>query len=689
MWYHVLLLIGLSNGMLLGASAKADELSLDSEFDKLLGLSLEELSNVEVSISSRLMNKENPTISSYESNYLDWQQHGYKTPLDAVVNIPNILYIRGLGDTPAFAVRGFASQSSDRGFSTLLDGVPVNTYTYGSGSAGFPEPEMGVLDNLQVIVGSSSALHGTAAFHGAISRQTFRSREQQADVYVSASSENFQQANLRFSTALTDELHLNFAMGSSKQNKEKEEYNYKRVTLQGPVPVFSDETSARRFKYRSTSVMAKLLWNSGELMVLTDSQDPHESLGSGTAYSKGISLQMSKDTSENKTEFSMVNFKQSWQLESQGQINWQSFVWQGEKDLVADVTDINPLISAVVKLSPYKLLSESKEKRSGVEISWNNEIGNTAYFLALSHHRLDIGDYSSDSRVPAGSVIPAQEGNVYLTFDGFERDITSLVLEAQTDINNITLYYGGRIDHYYDFSTQKTPQISVSYNFSDDNFAFIKYSTGYAEPVLNTSKSVSSGERIESYELGWDLISAQHHYHATGFYNIWTGGFSIGALSPSSNVSTLYKNTDTSHAYGAELEYEYSFQQGEIFTNLSFAQAENETTDNKYEAFPSYMLNLGAKYQFDDPSWLLVASNKWSYGARASNESIAVPQHKKLPLYSRLDLTVNKTFGKHFITRLTVKNLFDRENTLPSLYGSEDGMPSTPFSLLLGVEYVY
>ena len=60
-----------------------------------------------------------------------------------------------------------------------------------------------------------------------------------------------------------------------------------------------------------------------------------------------------------------------------------------------------------------------------------------------------------------------------------------------------------------------------------------------------------------------------------------------------------------------------------------------------------------------------------------------------LPTYWRMDLNISKAIDENAVVTLDIRNLLDRKNHIPSLYGAEDGIEEPGISVLLRVSYKF
>ena len=114
---------------------------------QLFDLSIEELMRIKVA-SVSLFERDALTVGSTVSviEPSDWQRQGARTTLEAIAHQPSTMLLPSLYGLNVVAIRGFSGVASARGIGTLLDGIPMNGPSFGSGQYVTQNIGLGVLD---------------------------------------------------------------------------------------------------------------------------------------------------------------------------------------------------------------------------------------------------------------------------------------------------------------------------------------------------------------------------------------------------------------------------------------------------------------------------------------------------------------------------------------------------------------
>lgn len=140
--------------------------SQDQDLEELLGLTLEELMDIEVVTATKVYQK----ISSVPATVRvitaeDIKEKGYLTLEEAVSNLPGFQFRNILGFNSYVFLRGVPSQNNL--ILILVDGVQINELNSG-GFYGGGQYNLSNVKQIEVVYGPASALYGTNAFSGVI-----------------------------------------------------------------------------------------------------------------------------------------------------------------------------------------------------------------------------------------------------------------------------------------------------------------------------------------------------------------------------------------------------------------------------------------------------------------------------------------------------------------------------------------
>ena len=196
-------------------------------------MSLDELMklSVAVDVASLFVEDElivGATVSSTTSE--EWRQNGARKLNEALDGEMNMVNFRNIGGTTILSIRGYTSSSSMRGISWLVDGVPINTLTYGTAGFTVPDWSLNTLDKIEIVKGPGSALYGSDAFHGVISLKSFESEKDMATAEIAGAWPEYFDAGLKASRGLSDHVRFDASFGVGHQGDLDIDYEYEDKT---------------------------------------------------------------------------------------------------------------------------------------------------------------------------------------------------------------------------------------------------------------------------------------------------------------------------------------------------------------------------------------------------------------------------------------------------------------------------
>src|SRR5690606_33580409 len=208
----------------------------------------------------------------------EWERRAARTLPEAVLHLPGVMLLEPPDGGKLIQVRSYDSTSL-RGRATLVDGVPINTFAFGSEVFSNAEMQLPVMDNLQLVRGPSSILYGSDAVHSALLLTTYRNKE--SDSFEASSdigTRNYKRAAVRGSKLVGDNQSVQFAVGAAHQGDQHDRYSY---PLGGSM-----QSASREQSYRNATGMVRWEGRSGglgyQLEVFTDQADAEEFPGAGT-----------------------------------------------------------------------------------------------------------------------------------------------------------------------------------------------------------------------------------------------------------------------------------------------------------------------------------------------------------------------------------------------------------------------
>ncbi len=656
-------------------------------------LSLEELSQVRITVTSAF--PEDYLSASSSASVIgpaDWRRLGARRSADVLAALPSTATYSSLG-AHAVAIRGFAQSSSVRGIATLLDGVPLNGFAFGSALYDKLQWDLDSLQRMEVIRGPSSALYGSDAFHGVIAMQSYAPEADGQQLTGHLGSDGYWQSSWRGSKQLDSDWRLTGSAAANEKPDEGRTYHY----------TAPDASSAKsEFGYRDNSQSGILKLESGEIengrydLGLYSNQyraDDHP--GVDQAFSPGKSLTGAHDFADSKTQFNMLRGRGRWSVTQDQELEVQTYHWEASLDTHLDLQE-HPSYLATQ-------LTRTEEQRQGIDVKLKQHLGqHTDWLLMGTADRQHIDNRLTRRTAPAGNLLwQVQEGS-----DDASRHTLGLANQFKTRLfdDHLTLVYGGRYDEFSDVGSKFTPRLGVILQPDQHSAYKLLYGRAFRAPTAVELYGIATAlgdtglkpEVIDTYEAVYMYQGDNWRSELVGFYSEWRNGIVLGnCTSPNCGALTLeYKNIAESDARGGEWLVEFKEDAWRVQSSLSYTEshAHTEMSDGshrqtRYSAFPRWMAQLGTGYQWPNQLELYV-NNRLHLNA---TEGVDSPYNHfgedTLPHYWRTDLHLSQAISPQTRLSADLRNVFGRENWHSGIWNTENGLEDDPRTLTLGISH--
>ncbi len=635
-------------------------------------MSLDELLSEEIKVDvASLFEEEELVVGSSVSSVTPdkWKRLGARRMHEALNNEMSIVSYPTMGGSPAIAIRGYtASTSSVRGIATMIDGVPLNSLSTGSAFYQLPNWELGTLRRMEIIKGPGSAIYGSDAFHGVLSMKTFESDKDHCSVEGAAAYPLYGDANVNISHGIGEKMRIDMAASGSSQGDVDMDYD-------------NDEGSGNyKYKYDSAAGVLKLSINPSDRFRFKVGS--YVSRWDSDNF-QGVNFSAQDDFCDSRTRFIMEKASVFYSFANDISIEADGYYW--EYDMTHKMRFTSP--GSVLEQD----VPEEKRYGASVTIKQPDNPLNLQWLMAFAHTKFKI---DANTRLKINQP-PIDEP---LSFDNISRDINSVFGQAKWGLFEKRLYLllGGRLDHYSDFGNQYTPRTGLIFLPTEKSSIKALYGKAFRAPT--GSEIYGSGgaplpnpeigpETLECYELIYMLKEKKWKVGINGFYSLWKDGIVI--------ENQQYVNKKENRSFGGEATLFYSLEPFAIDLGFSYVKSEEldiadpgnptQTMDREYVAFPRYSINAGFHYMLK-PCGINFFLNNRLYLKMQEGHYDRNPDPDDLPAYWRLDLNVSKVMENVEIC-LDVRNLLDRENHMPAIWGTKDGLEEPGTSVLLRAGY--
>jgi iron complex outermembrane receptor protein len=651
-------------------------------------MSLEELSNIEVaSTFSESELSVGSTVHIVTKTH--WEKYGSKNLLESIRSVPSFFPLPNTFGS-AISVRGYTNNLSVRGIAHLVDGIPVNNLSDATSNYEHPFYELGALKEIEIISGPGSSIYGSDAFHGVLSLKTFESRSDRLSVSLEGGSDMFHRANIKISRGLGKNVRIHTAAAISRQPDQGITFYYTHPFTKKP------QAAERKNSYTSAAGLFKLDARlkptiRGHFGLYYSYWKSDEFPSAGRFFGSGLSILQDRDVSGNDAGFCMAKGGLRFDLSHRLELSVETYFWRSSLTRYLDRRRLPPPLNSDIS-------HDTKDDRKlGIDITLKQDKNrwNTQWLLRYQYNKSRVAEDSFEDIDPiSGAIVNSGIANA----DGYRRFLNSLVFQAKTGFfkNHAYLLYGGRLDRYSDFGTQLTPRLGLIYQPNPKSALKFLYGRAFRAPTPN--EALGSGlvksnrdlepEIIDSFEFVFIRHWKTARISFTMFRNEWSYGIQVDAIDePPYNLQ--YKNTGKNKSAGMELALNIDFSPFLFDLSGSVVESKDLIHDRKYLAFPKYILNVGIGYFLKSYNTRVYITNRMFSRAHAGPVTVFEPEPPRLPLYFRTDLTIQwRATGKLSI-RLTCRNLFNKDNVLPSVWSVENGIPGESFNLSMGLSYLF
>ncbi len=599
---------------------------------------------------------------------------------DVLNNMPSTIAPVGFGQSRVAAIRGYYGFESARGTAVRFDGVPMNKLRESGGLMAIDGFDLNTLSSVELIRGPGSSLHGNHAFHGVLSLESLTMTDNQAQVILEAGS--FED------TAVAARGHYNFGQHSltvaaAQRDTGDMEQAYSYV-LDDPQQVFTGTRSNAResanalVKYKGA--ISPNLNAHATLYYLDFDAEQLPGIGS----SPGFGSQQDKDWTEFEDETLLFKLGLDYQFDASNHLGVVAYQWRYDDHFLGDYRNVPAL--GVMNAS------FRAEVHNGFQIHQRHVISESSNVsFGYEYQSQELEDYYS-LFTPAGIDVPSNRVD-YDEQVGFKRELHSVVVDGKQALgaDGLVLLYGLRIDDYSDkdLKTQASPRLGATYWVNAKSALHFTYSEAFRAPgliekfsgFLFVANPELQPEKITNIEAKWSLQQTHWFHRVTLFTNYWDDGIQIET--DNQNPSGQYENAGENKAYGIEFESQGRWQNYQLNVSSSFIRSKNTETEEHFSAYPHWNILAGLGYE--KGSWGYYWNNHFMRRSAVSSGG----SHDVGENYFRSDIVVKWQLFNTLQLSIALKNIFDKDNSLPSYTGHPDGLQDEHRNGLATLQYQF
>lgn len=646
----------------------------------LLSLSLEDLGRIDVSAASLLPSTLLTAASSITTvTPPDWERSGARRLNDALESVPGVLVMPHSNGNQVLAIRGYARLTSFTGVAVTLDGVPLTDLYRSSPQYNFPGLNLGVMSQMQLIQGPGSALYGSDAFHGVLALRTFGSAADEGNsVSAAGGGRGYYETGLRHSGTLGDSGRWSLALAANGQGDQS--IVAMRPNPSGGAPISVEREN--RF-YAQTAVMKAASgdvagWKfDGGLYLHRYAADNFQGLGSRLAGPQ--------DTGGLDTRLAMLRASARKELGAQRSLELKAYGWWVENNVPGRVQP---------SAGPLQRDVESRQDRVGLQAIYRASVPavRTDWALELGSDWLKLRDVHVTLHDLAGKLVSSTANAA----TGARRHIRNATVELNTRLaQSWRVVYGGRLDDYSDFGRHTSPRLGLIFQPGEESALKLLYGQAFrapsaAERIGNVGTVLGNdGLRPEVIDT-LELVALRQQqgllWQASLFRSDWRDGIAI-VYRPEIGMNQ-YQNVDSNRAHGASGSVTLQRGRWQFELGGAWVTSRNTGSGARYAIFPRNTLTASVARTLLEGAGRIELAQRWMNGFDdIPRGDIFAPS--ALPRYARTDLSYTQMVSPRVTWTAAMRNLFNRDNRLPSPLGSVGGIPEEHRSLAVRAALKY
>jgi len=646
-------------------------------------LSLDEILRLDESTDIASVFKETPlTVGATVSSVTEeqWRGHGARRTFDALRLLPGTLVNDSVAGTQTVSIRGFTTNSAT-GTALLLDGVPMNTFSFGHSFYSLPQFNLGLLGKIEMIRGPGSTIYGSDAFFGVISLKTWESNKDRLQAEVEAGAFGYVHPTVRLHKNITEDLSFSAGVSVGVQEQIGQDYDYSDLfgTLTGN-PTGQSELK-KGFDQRSG--FASLKYKQTELNYYHHSYEtqgwPHLAIepfysragqGDYTGSGQTVSLKSEIPVGSSIVAEPLLYYTKS-------EYDFKTGVFAGpvdtENGLFADNSGVDSRLGGRVYLK--------QELTGSIPIKW---------VAGYSLDQLTVEEAAYTTVIDAIAGTPVKLPSVDERFAGKKRTVHGALVQTDARFfdERLQVLAGGRYDSYSDFGGHFSPRAGLIFHPTKESALKLTYSHAFRAPSSSELFGISIFDanqelRPETHD-SFELVGMWNPSDAWKLsLNVFKGSFRDGislVLVDPVTFNLQAQNVNEFQNQGVEFEVRHNAKFFEVFGSGSYVLSKQvQPTELTQEAFPSVILNWGGQLVMLEDSLRLTLNNRHHIGQNSAVESLTYTAVELDP-YFRTDLGVTyrvnhllKSLNKPVDASLVINNLFNRTNLQTSIWGWNNG----------------
>jgi len=638
-------------------------------------LPLQALAKIKVTSASLFENNQLNTPASVTIiQEQDWLRGGARRLVDSFQHLASVYSTPWVFAGNGVAIRGLPIDGRS-GVLTTLDGIPIPDFLTGNALQPFAMLNLGTLSSIEVVRGPGSALHGSDAFHGVISLQSFAATEDMASVNGLVASDNYYQSTARASRQIGQAGRLNVALAVNGQGDQHLPYS-------SPDASGVTRTGERDNNFSAQSLAMAFNSDANDAWSYVVGAYAHR-LDANRFFDGGAVPRGDHAISDTQSEFYLARLGLTKRFTEHASLTVGSYYWTLDSRGTRFLSTPSGYVQTGVPIEQH---------RAGLRAIYRDQWAEHTQWAVVAGVVQAKIDSAKDIAIAQSGVVLR---NVDQMYAGTQRIGKYLTFEGETifDARRFAVTYGARLDTYSDVDKHLSPRLGLIYHPQSDTALKLLYGHGFRAPVAletHSTLGVIQGdpnldpETFDSVELVWLRQAGTWSAQATAFHSVLRDGIEF-VVNPTPPPATRAVNRGTSTADGVELEYQWQVNAWRLRSDATYIKTDNNVTGS-FTTIPKWVATLVVGYALPAiRSEFFVTQRVQAAVDDVTTNFAYAPTH--LPVYWRVDATASTRLANNFKLWLSARNLFDRGNRVRASPPSQFGLPDESLSVGLGVGY--
>jgi len=589
------------------------------EIEDLLQLSLAELGQVKVSVSSS--QEENLFQTTSTVTVIDKktiETYRYSNIREALETVAGLDIYQTIIDRNIPTARGILQNFYANKILVLIDNIPTWQPIYGEGS--IERININDVEKIEVLKGPASVLYGSNAYSGVINIVLKKAQSSTTQLYGKIGTDNFASAGI------STKQHIDTLAIFASVNIESEESNTYQVPNAAAFE-FSGKPSFDFANYNKT-INANLKLNYQKHSIYINSFNyKHSFLGIHPSYLGGGGKKVDN-------QGTLVNYKYQDLFGKTGMVASLSYDYF-ERDFPVSHDYAN-----AIRLAGDRVQSELRFNYLSDDI--NIEYGFTGERRSSDGHDVynaNTGEFKRHNLLHDEDVVEwSSYGRIKVPFD------------------KLSILFGSRYTNSSNFGDNVSSHFSSVYSISQQqSFKFIlgqsfrvptMFELYFDHPTVIGNAELKP-ETSTSFELAYLYGSNKLFFQVLGYYGIYED---IIQRQASESRPPQYQNANKFEGYGSEAELKYQVTDTlSAYFNYNYIQGVDEKIDNNYRFVPDHTISFGMNKQIGNFS--LSTYGKYISTVEGHLEDIS----------SQFIINANMSYGQS-IGNLTLRHVLSIKN---------------------------